>query len=413
MYTDPYQSTIKCSPPPGAGTNLEVVVYVYGKILAANIDVSNNTMGQPAWGLKNSNCPSCTNTYFSYNQPSLLTISPSLANTAGGTQVTITGSSFSQYSNTTLYLYITSGSSVITYTWNQDSTSSVNGDIVTWFQDLVNPNNPAQIIFKMPPGTGTQVNITISVGGQNAVTPLYINYYSPIIYSVTSSTPRNTTGGNTLTVTGKYFGTDSGVTSVTVGGQPCALSTTVSQTDTSIQCSIPPGIGISNQVLVTVNNQVSTTSGSYNYDPPVITSITPNTANTSALIPVTVYGYNFGSGGTAEADSTTAAATVNSVPCTTISNTQTQIVCTLQPSQGLNVPIKVTAAGQPAQPLLNAFSFANPVITLVTPLYGPTQVCTNIYMQYMYCNNVTLCCTVQSTNVYTVPYTAYMITKYA
>lgn len=139
-----------------------------------------------------------------------------------------------------------------------------------------------------------------------------------------------TAGGTLLTIHGTGFASPA---AVTVGGQSCLLD---SQTATGITCWLPPGQGAALPLLVTVGGQTSKAS-SFSYDPPAVTSISPAIAPSAGGIPLTLLGANFGVHG--------AIVFIGGNNCSVISQTHTQISCTLPAGQGI-VEAKVSVAGQ-------------------------------------------------------------------
>jgi hypothetical protein len=143
--------------------------------------------------------------------------------------------------------------------------------------------NHTQLVAVVPPGDGAVHGFQFSVAFQTS-NVLPFAYTPPSVNSV-SPNHGPTLGGTILTITGKNFGTS--VPSVYVGGRPCALVTpfVVSVNHTQIQCIAPKGQGKQLQVVVSVNGQSSSYSPAvWSYDPPQVSSISPNHGPTSGRV---------------------------------------------------------------------------------------------------------------------------------
>jgi len=92
-----------------------------------------------------------------------------------------------------------------------------------------------------PTGQGT-VDVIVAVGGPSAIAAF--TYNAPVITDVQPDTALPTEGGVTLTISGTNFGTEG---TVTVGGALCAPSV---WEHTRTECTLPPGQGLDQAVLV-------------------------------------------------------------------------------------------------------------------------------------------------------------------
>ena len=179
--------------------------------------------------------------YFSYNAPTIVTITPQLASTDGSTAITLSGASFGLGYNYSLTL---------------------NGSAITptSFSDSV-------IVFLMPTGTGINLPISLTVATQSAVyaqgSPL-VSYSPPTISMVRGCTsfvgPLATfcdTGGlGVIAISGINFGNIARLISVTTGGLPCT-SLIIDTPHTRINCTLAPAPngGYNIPVSVTVAGQ--------------------------------------------------------------------------------------------------------------------------------------------------------------
>jgi len=161
-------------------------------------------------------------------------------------------------------------------------------------------------------GKGTRLNITVTVGGQRAFS--WENTFSyplvPVIDTIDGCEGRNrlgviqncpTQGGLRVLITGDHFGYVLGLVAATIDGYACVGM--ILTPPTNISCIIPPGVGKTLTVAVTVSGQ-RTRKSLLSYGPPEVHSITgckstdnkgeardcPRTTETR----ITIFGINFG-----------------------------------------------------------------------------------------------------------------------
>ena len=265
---------------------------------------------------------------FNYLAPSITTVSPAVAATSGTTTVTLTGSSF-----------------------GLNSTLTVNGSPVSTLT-----RSHTQITFTMPAGQGSGLPIIVTAAGQSSPSAP-ISYSAPVLTSV-SATSRPTAGGTILTLSGSNFGL---TPTVTVGGSPASL-VQGGATHESIVCILPAGQGIGRGVQVTVASLFSNILD-LDYDPPQITSVTPDTGPTAGNIPITIRGQNFG---------LTPAVSVGGVsaPLASSGNSHTQLVVTAPSGQGANKDVVVSVGTRQSNAV--GFSYAAPQISSISYASAPT-----------------------------------------
>ncbi|GHU07981.1 hypothetical protein FACS189431_3410 [Alphaproteobacteria bacterium] len=201
--------------------------------------------------------------------PGLASIAPNKGSSAGGTNVTITGSNFT--SDTVVYFG--------TITATNKCTN-------------LNLSNETTLTCTVPAGIPGTVDVTIiTMGGQIDLTDGFTFVSAPTISSVSPSAGP-TTGGAVLTITGTNFDpTDTGL-NVKVGGVDCAIT---SVTSTTITCTTANSSAGQKDVVVTngVGDSDSKTSA-YNYlDAPTFNSINPSIGPLSGGATITVTGTNF------------------------------------------------------------------------------------------------------------------------
>jgi len=125
-------------------------------------------------------------------------------------------------------------------------------------------------------------------------------------------------------------------------------------------------MGLRLPVFVSSGGQQSNqTLNFFNYDAPLIYSLTPVTYATDGNVVLTISGYSLGSAGTV---------TVGSSLCTQAGTgtswVDSTILCLLPPGQGNNLVVQVTAGSQLSNTTL--FSYNPPSISAVVPANGAT-----------------------------------------
>jgi hypothetical protein len=301
---------ITCQLPPGQGANLSVVI--------------TTSTGQT----------STPPVLFSYNPPNITSISPSGGKSGTNVYITLTGTSFGA-----------SGGVVYLGAGKCNTASGV------YQHQVVN--------CLVPDGAGANLPVYIVVGNQTSNTVFFS--YAPVLTSVTVIVgTANTQGGATLLISGFGFSIPSkAVASVMVSSSSCTVT---SQNDTVVLCTLPPGQGVSNGVVLSVAGQ-SSNSINFAYLPPVITSIWPNNGTTIGGSLVTILGTSFGLPGAATVS-------VGGAPCAVIAaqSNVTRVVCTLPPGTGAAQSVVLSAGGQSSNTLL--FSYFPPVIDRIFPKNG-------------------------------------------
>ena len=169
---------------------------------------------------------------------------------------------------------------------------------------------------EMAAGVGHDFTVTVKVGDQTGSGATTLSYAAPVISSLSPTTGLATTGSETVTLTGTYFGPDVDSNSVTASydksGGTDYLSTTFTATGcdvtvahTGIECSTVVGVGSGHQWTVTVGDQDSARStATMAYGVPTITNLKIDsnsgldgdtlTMATAGSTVVTILGTNFG-----------------------------------------------------------------------------------------------------------------------
>lgn len=273
---------------------------------------------------------------FSYDAPEITGVAPAAASTAGGTRLTISGSSFGL------------------------SASALVGGAAC----PVDAQTDSSIECTAPSGAAGPTSVLVVVEGQ--VSPPFAHAYAapPAIASIfPASAP--TAGSIPLTINGANFSATGN--SATVGGRACAIS---AEGALQIVCDVPEGTGLGRQVQVVSADGLDSNTTPLDYDPPAVTSVEPASAATSGNIPITIRGQNFGP---AEADALRSVL-VGTSPCPLLASSSghTEIQCTLPEGQGLGRTVGVTVDGQSTSPLTSGtIDYDAPAITSLSPTEGP------------------------------------------
>ena len=235
-----------------------------------------------------------------------------------------------------------------------------------------------QVKLELPAGAGgAGLRITLDVNTQLSAA-LDFTYYLPEVQSVSpSSGPTN--GLVNVSIAGKDFGNGSPI--VTVGGFNCTI---IATSQSSINCTLPPGEGSSARIVVTAEGQTNTEANAlafaFAYDPPTVLSISRTHCATSGVLDngasrceATIKGRNFGLNtvpqivfqGTATSPWTGDRANATVLPENIINRTHEEISFYIPPGQGPNKIVRVIVSGQESGQTNVVFSYDAPMITSV------------------------------------------------
>jgi hypothetical protein len=219
-------------------------------------------------------------------------VSPNAGPTAGGNTVTITGTSF------------TSGSTV--------KFGSVASSSVTFVA-------ATQLTAVAPAGTAGTVDLTVSTPGGTTATSSADHYTYDLPPTVTSVAPRagSTAGGNTVTITGTNFTSDSTVKFGTTAASPVTFVSA-----TQVKAVAPPHAGGQIDVRVSTPGGTSATASAdaYTFGAPTVSGVSPSEGPLAGGTIVTITGTNFASGATVKFG-TTASTAVTFVSATQLKAT--------------------------------------------------------------------------------------------
>lgn len=161
---------------------------------------------------------------FAYDPPSITNITAASFPTAGGLTITINGENFGP--------------------------TNASRDVMVGSRRCVGAGVVTEILeCTLPPGDGHDVPVEVTVDGQTSP-PGSLSYDPPAITAVTP-TRGPAAGGARLTLTGNNFGS---AAAVTVAGSSCPIE---SQSDTRVECVLPPPGGAPTDIRMTVGGQGS------------------------------------------------------------------------------------------------------------------------------------------------------------
>jgi IPT/TIG domain len=248
-------------------------------------------------------------------------------NTTGGDVVTVEGINFDKFINPEVYV----------------------GNSKCLASSVVGSGSNMTMSCTVPPGVGANVNVRVR--GVDKVTwfsnaaPL-ISYRAPIISNISIVDPLEVFP--LLSIIGSNFGPPQAASQVAVYfGSKLGLHT-VLQSQTLITTVVPPQFGFQVPITVQVGNQQSNIAAlRWNYTSPSVTSFLPTTAGTSGGTILTIQG-----GALGDSDlGSIASVAVGNRPCTNVqwkrlTNSTEELLCTIAPGVGANLPVTVTVVDQ-------------------------------------------------------------------
>ena len=268
--------------------------------------------------------------------PTVTAINPTSGTTAGGTSVTITGTSFT-------------GATGVT----------IGGTAATG----VTVNSATSITATTPAHAAGAVSVVVTTpAGSNGANTLY-TYVTPAP-TVTAINPTSgtTAGGTSVTIAGTNF---TGATGVTIGGTAATGVTVVNAT--SITATTPAHAAGAVSVVVTTPAGSNGANTLYTYvtPAPTVTAINPTSGTTAGGTSVTITGTNF-TGATGVTIGGTAATGVTVVNATSITAT------TPAHAAGAVSVVVTTPAGSNGANTLYTYVTPAPTVTAINPTSGTT-----------------------------------------
>jgi IPT/TIG domain len=249
--------------------------------------------------------------------PSVSSVAPNTGSTGGGTAVTLTGTNFAAGATVTF-----------------GGTAATNVVVV----------NGTTITATTPAGSAGAVTVTVTVSGQSGSLTNGFTYVVPPTVSSVSPNAGSTAGGTAVTITGTNFTTGA---TVTFGGT--AATNVVVVNSTTITATTPAGSTGAVTVSVTVSGQSGSLTNGYTYVVvPTVSGVAPNNGPVAGGTAVTITGTNFATGATVTFGGT-AATNVVVVNGTTITATT--------PAHAAGaVTVTVTVSGQSGS-LTNGYTY--------------------------------------------------------
>lgn len=204
---------------------------------------------------------------FTYDSPVMTVASPSNTPTTGAGDVTVYGLNFGMTDRTpSVHL----GATVcMTTVWTADSS------------------------VKCVPafGTGGKNAIAAIVTGVIGTMHIAFSYDSPVMSNNEIQNAALTSGAS-LTVFGVNFAVNSPSATLYVGKTACQTSAWA--TATSVSCLVSSGSGASLNIVMDVNGQIGSKTGSFTYDAPATTVVAMRNGPATGSATVTMHGTNFG-----------------------------------------------------------------------------------------------------------------------
>ena len=276
--------------------------------------------------------------------PVVTSVSPGDGPLPGGTSVTISGSGFT---GATLVLF---GGIYAPFTVTDDST----------------------IAAVSPAGESVDsVGVTVTTtGGTNTPGPgaqfTYDPVANPLAPTITKVSPNwgPATGGTVVTMTGTNF---SAPASVTFGGVPAANVVVVSPT--TLKATSPPGTGTVDIIASNLYGPgLAVPADQFSYGP-IVTKVSPSAGSAGGNTKVTIYGHNF----TGATDVSFGGQSVTLFTVNSYGTAITGVVAPPEDGSGVQT-VDVTVTGpngtSPIVPA-DAFTYAAPLLTKLTPTGGP------------------------------------------
>jgi hypothetical protein len=283
--------------------------------------------------------------------PTLTNLNPSSGSTAGGNNVTLTGTFFTGATDVN---------------WGALDISTVCGSGTCFTVD-----SDTQIIVDSIPNHGAGgVSVTVTTPGGTTSSKTYTYVTPPPTLTNLNLPSGSTAGGNDVVLTGTFF---TGATDVHVGshdlttcpGAPCFTF----NGDTQITATMPPNAaGGVNVHVVTPGGTTNDLTYTYVTPPPTLTNLDQSSGSTAGGNGVALTGTNF-TGATDVHVGVSDLAPCGSGSCFTI-NSDTQITVTMPANTPGIVNVNVTTPGGTTASLQYTYVAPAPTVTGVSPKEG-------------------------------------------
>jgi large repetitive protein len=231
------------------------------------------------------------------------------------------------------------------------------------------------------PGTAANLTVSLSIFGVKNVKndeKFLFTYEPPLIQDYVPDAGVPWYGNETLIIFGKYFGSETDIPSVTIGGVPCLSSKLIS--DEEIKCVVPPGRG-EQEVVVTVKGTSNAKKSTIKYLPPVIHKLSPDYGPSYGNTTVVLIGERLihplhekvGEAFDSEV-------TFGGEPCSKISKiSPTRIVCEIPDGKQGRADVEVSAFGSISEQTNSSkFTYQPPKVITMLPSHGKFYGNTNL-----------------------------------
>ena len=248
---------VNCTVAPGEGIGHVVHVTVDGLPMS--------TSPAPVW---------------SYDPPSVTSVAPSTVATTGGEVVSVTGTSWLHPQVVLVDVSASTGQALDPSIGRTVYVDPVNGSVTA-----------TTLQFVTPPASGFPRQVVVTAGGQFSVrTPATLLALRPPTLAAVTSMHHPTAGGAVVDVVGDSLGDSADALTATIDGTPADVA--AGPDHTGVQLTLPAGMGSDLALVVRVGGKPSNALN-FSYNPPRVTSVTPNPLDATGGS-IVVLGTDFG-----------------------------------------------------------------------------------------------------------------------
>jgi hypothetical protein len=204
---------------------------------------------------------------FSYDTPTLTSISPMSTPTSGGLRIYLEGTNFG-YDEGRLNVVI-------------GGRPCTNAQFVTY----------SLITCTSPHGVGDTLAVIVQVEDLSVKVLQMFSYFPPLVSSI-SGLPSPTSGGWQFELFGRFFGVQESTPRAGVGGTACDSSTWLS--DSNVNCLVGCGVGRQHQMSISIASSETPLVPKVVYQNPIASSLQRSNAPATGAVAVRVSGTNHG-----------------------------------------------------------------------------------------------------------------------
>eukprot|EP00026_Physarum_polycephalum_P000048 Phypoly_transcript_00048.p1 GENE.Phypoly_transcript_00048~~Phypoly_transcript_00048.p1 ORF type:complete len:2722 (+),score=260.03 Phypoly_transcript_00048:277-8166(+) len=227
--------------------------------------------------------------------------------------------------------------------------------------------NDTTLYAYIPPGIGTNISVSVSVGNQMSQ-PVLFSYAPPSLFIYYLLEDITTKGGQEIYIIGDNFvpgevsAGDLTYSNVTISGSLCLTNQSSWIDPQEVDCILPKGIGANNTLCIVVGSQAANECLFFDYPAPNITSFHPTKGSPNGGTVITIIGTNFVPEGINANDSNVY---IGNNSCTSINWVNyTTVICEVPAGYGTNVSIIVKVGNQFSAPVFD-FSYLGPIISSI------------------------------------------------